>query len=104
MATGVVTPGPSRYEATCAYWTLVDRLLPLFGTGPVLDLGQAEPVVLRAWRQRGIECSAIDVTRTSLVSLPYGQGTGPAKAGHYGFNALVALHVLEQVPVPLVDA
>ena len=38
------------------------------------------------------------------MSLPYGQGTGPAKAGHNGFNALVALHVLEQVPVHLVDA
>lgn len=95
MTTGVVTPGPSRYEATCAYWTLVDRLLPLFGAGPVLDLGQAEPVVLRAWRQRGIECTAIDVTRTPLSSLPHAKDD---------FNALVALHVLEQVPVDLVDA
>jgi SAM-dependent methyltransferase len=91
----VVTPGPSRYTASCAYWTLVDRLLPLFGTGPVLDLGQAEPVVFRAWRQRGIDCAAIDVTKTPFVPLPHAQND---------FNAMVALHVLEHVPVQRLDA
>ena len=95
MPAVAVTPGPSRYAATCAYWTLVDRLLPLFGTGPVLDLGQAEPVVLRAWRARGIACSAIDVTHASLVALPHAQDD---------FNAIVALHVLEPVPLDRVDA
>jgi len=94
LSAATVTPGPSRYTATCAYWTLVDRLLPLFGTGPVLDLGLAEPVVLRAWRERGIECEAIDVTTTPLVRLK------PDTT----FTAIVALHVLEHVHVDLVDA
>lgn len=79
------------------YEDLARSVIPLLGDGSVLDIGGGEPSVLAAWRSRGFDAAAADVTGTNVTpgSLPY-------RSRH--FSAVVVAHVFEHTAPEQLDA
>ncbi|MGH8635789.1 MAG: methyltransferase domain-containing protein, partial [Burkholderiales bacterium] len=79
------------------YDDLARSVMPFFSAGPILDIGGGEPAVLAAWRSRGFDAAAVDVTATKVSpgSLPYQSRR---------FSAVVVAHVLEHLAPEQLDA